>query len=341
MGKQILLVGGSLNQTKMMHKVAAYLGEHDCFFSPFFDDGLLGDLSQNGWLDFTILGGQHRRNSEAYMNQNGLAVDFGGRSRSYDLVITGTDLIVPKRFAGQRMVLIQEGMMEPEGAVYQLVRALRLPRFLANTAATGLSNAYDLFCVASPGYRDIFIRKGIRPEKIAITGIPNFDDVQSFCKNDFPLHHFVLAATSSHRETFHFDNREAFIRRAQAIAKGRTLIFKLHPNENISRARREILQIAPEALIYESGNINPMIANCDVLITQTSSVTFIGLALGKEVYSDLDLAELKRLIPIQNKGASASLIADQCQKLLLTPAHHSYHPVSTSPVYSQSRAGTD
>jgi hypothetical protein len=47
---------------------------------------------------------------------------------------------------------------------------------LAGTAATGLSDAYHAFCVASEGYRDFFIRKGARPEKIIITGIPNFDN---------------------------------------------------------------------------------------------------------------------------------------------------------------------
>ena len=30
------------------------------------------------------------------------------------------------------------------------------------------------FCVASEGYRDLFISKGVKPEKIYVTGIPNF-----------------------------------------------------------------------------------------------------------------------------------------------------------------------
>lgn len=316
MGKQILLVGGSLNQTTMMHQIATHLGEHDCFFTPFFDDGLLGELSQNGWLDFTILGGKHRRDTETYLKQHRLPVDFGGTRHAYDLIIIGTDLIIPKRFLSKPIVLVQEGLMEPEGALYQLVRALNLPRFIANTAATGLSHVYDLFCVASDGYRDLFIRKGVRPDKIAVTGIPNFDNMQSFLQNDFPLRNYVLAATSSNRETFHWDNREAFIRKAQAIAQSRPLVFKLHPNENLDRARREIMQIAPEAIIFETGNTNHMIANCDVLITQTSSVTFVGLALGKEVYSDLNLNELTRLLPIQNGGVSAARIAELCQKRL-------------------------
>jgi hypothetical protein len=57
---------------------------------------------------------------------------------------------------------------------------------LAGTAATGLSDAYHAFCVASEGYRDFFIRKGARPEKIIITGIPNFDNCEQNISNCKP-----------------------------------------------------------------------------------------------------------------------------------------------------------
>jgi hypothetical protein len=316
MPKNILLIGGSLNQTTMMHQIAAHLTDNTCYFSPFFDDGLIGDLSQKGLLDFTILGGRHRKNTEAYFAEKGLPVDIGGQARSYDLVITGTDLILPRRIRGKKLMLVQEGMTEPEGMLYFLVRWFGLPRFLANTASTGLSNAFDLFCVASAGYRDLFVRKGVRPEKIAVTGIPNYDCLDACLKNDFPHHHYVLAATSSHRETFHWDDRRAFIQKVQRIAAGREILFKLHPNENMARARMEIEQYAPEAVIYEQGNTYDMIANCDVLVTQTSSVTFVGLALNKEVHSDLDLHQLRQLLPIQNGGTSALRIAELCEQML-------------------------
>jgi len=316
MKKNILLIGGSLNQTTMMHQIAQQLGSNQCYFTSFFDDGLLGELSQQGLLEFCILGQKHRKRTEAYLIQQGLPIDYGGQARKYDLIITGTDLLIPRRIQGKRLVLVQEGMMEPEGAIYHLVRAMNLPRYLANTSMTGLSHAYDLFCVASAGYRDLFARKGVRPEKMVVTGIPNFDNVKSFIHNDFPYQGYVLAATSALRETFQWDHREAFIRKVQAIAQGRPILFKLHPNENLTRARAEIQQIAPEALIFESGNINHMIANCAVLVTQTSSVTYIGLALGKEVHSDLNLEELRGLMPLQNGGTSAARIAELCEQHL-------------------------
>ena len=94
------------------------------------------------------------------------------------------------------------------------------------------------------------------------------------------------------RETYKYENRKKFIKRALKIANGRQLIFKLHPNELVERAKQEINLYAPGALVYSQGKTEEMIANCDILITRFSSVVYVGLALGKEVYSDFDLEML-------------------------------------------------
>ncbi|MEZ4516557.1 MAG: hypothetical protein R3C44_06865 [Chloroflexota bacterium] len=153
-------------------------------------------------------------------------------------------------------------------------------------------------------------------EKLVVTGIPNFDNCASYLDNDFPYHNFVLVATSDARETYKFDNRKKFIQQAIEIADGRQLIFKLHPNENIDRATREILDLAPDALIYTNGNIDHMIANCDVLICQYSTVVYVGLALGKEVHSYFDVDMLKQMVPLQNGGTSGRNIAEVCRHML-------------------------
>ena len=208
---------------------------------------------------------------------------------------------------------------EPEGVIYQLVKWLKLPRYLANTATNGLSNEYDIFCVASDGYAELFVRKGVKDKKIAVTGIPNFDNLKNVRNNDFPFHNYVLAATSPLRETFRHDDRRNFIRKCSAIAGGRNLIFKLHPLENTRRAIREIHENAPGAIVYAYGNINQMIANAETVITQQSTCTFTAIALGKEVHSNLNIEELKRLMPIQNGGASAGHIAQICERIIHTP----------------------
>src|SRR5262249_22044471 len=160
----------------------------------------------------------------------------------------------------RKIVLVQEGMTDPENFVYHLVKWIPiLPRWLASTATTGLSNAYHTFCVASEGYRDFFIRKGVSAKKIAVTGIPNFDNCAKFRNNKFPLKGFVLVCTSDARETLKRDDRHAFIFNALSVAKGRQLIFKLHPNEDIERATREIRSTAPQALVYTEGSAEEMI----------------------------------------------------------------------------------
>jgi len=62
-----------------------------------------------------------------------------------------------------------------------------------------------------------------------------------------------------------------------------------------------------------------MIGNCDVQVTQSSSVVVVGLALGEEVYSDYDINLLCKLAPIQNEDTSELNIAEQCRHVMDTP----------------------
>ncbi|MEG8947685.1 hypothetical protein [Rosettibacter firmus] len=309
MKKKVLFICGSLNQTTMMHKISLHFKDYDCYFTPYYADGFLDWLAKNGILDFTILGGNFKKQTEEYLRKNELKVDYKGLSNNYDLVYTCADLIMPKNIRNKKVILVQEGMTDPENFLFYLVKYFNFPRWAASTAAMGMSNMYDIFCVASEGYKRLFIKKGAKPEKIIVTGIPNFDNAKQYLNNDFPYKNFVLVATSDMRETFKYENRKKFIKECVRIANGRQLIFKLHPNEKYDRAIREINKYAPGAIVFQNGNTNHMIANCDVLITKYSSVVYIGLALGKEVYSSFDINVLKQLMPIQNNGTSAERIA--------------------------------
>jgi hypothetical protein len=314
--KRIFFICGSMNQTTQMHQISEHLPEYEQSFSPYYVDGPTEMLRRFGLIEFTIAGDKLTRRCRDYLQAHGLPIDYGGKRGRYDLVVTCTDLFLPKNIRDHRIVLVQEGITDPESRVFHLVKRLPfLPRWLAGTSTTGLSDAYRAFCVASEGYRDFFIRKGVRPEKIVVTGIPNFDDCRRYCRNDFPYRHYVLACTSPLREIFRGEDRTAFIRRAVELAGGRRLIFKLHPNENVERAAREIHRHAPGALVFATGSAEEMIANCDVLITRFSSAVFVGLALGKDTYSDFDMDELRRLMPIQN-GSAALGIADVCRRHL-------------------------
>src|SRR5262249_13322617 len=235
-------------------------------------------LVESGYTEFAIVGKKHVVRCMEYLQRHNLNIDVRGEAKEYDLVLTCSDLVIPRNVQGKPVVLVQEGMTDPENLPYHMVRAFRfLPRWLASTSVTGLSDGYRKFCVASEGYRSLFIRKGVNPEKIVVTGIPNFDDCRKFLNNNFPLKGYVLVCTSDSRETLKLENRKKLIRFARKVAGTRQLVFKLHPNENVARATREIQKHAPGALIFSSGSAEEMIANCEVLITIYSSTVYVGL----------------------------------------------------------------
>lgn len=303
----------------MMHQISQHLGKYDCYFTPYYGDGWIKYGVNKGYGKFSILNGPFRWRTEEYLRDNNLKMDYRGESHNYDLVYTCADLIMPRNIRKKKIILVQEGMTDPETLMFYLVKYLKLYRWLASTSTMGMSNKYTLFCVASKGYKDFFIRKGVKAEKIIVTGIPNFDNLQQFSSSDFPHKNFVLVATSDARETYKIENRKKLIQDCVRIANGKQLIFKLHPNENVERATNEINQFAPGALVYSSGNINYMIANCDALITQFSSTVYVGIALDKEVHSAFNIEDLKRLMPVQNNGTSAERIAKIGNHLIEDP----------------------
>lgn len=320
--KKILFIGGSLNQTSMLHKISMHLeDDYDCYFTYYYADGFIGLATKLGLADFTVLGGKFKQTTINYFKENDLKTDFEGKANDdYELVVTSSDLIIQKNIKNRRILHVQEGMTDPENFAYYLAKYLGFPRWMASTSTTGMSDAYDVFCVASEGYKELFTRKGASPEKLVVTGIPNFDNAARHLDNDFPHKGYVLVATSDARETFKYENRKKFIYECAGIADGRPMIFKLHPNERYDRAAKEIKEYAPEGtLVFQEGNTDHMIANCDVLITKYSSVVYIGIALGKEVHSYFDLEMLKKLTPIQNGGTSAEKIALVAQELLEQP----------------------
>jgi hypothetical protein len=314
--KKILFICGTRNTTTQMHRIAEQLPEYDHGFTNYYADGFLEFARRRGWLESSIVGDRARDRCFAYFREHGLTIDSRGARGGYQLVVTTHDAVLPHNIHGTPIVMVQEGLTDPLGLGYHLCKHLSfVPRWVAVTQATGLSNQFERFCVASEGYRRFFLRKGVRADKIVVTGIPNFDDCAAYCDNDFPHRGFVLVCTSDLRECLKWDDRPAFLRRAREIAAGRQLVFKLHPNENVDRAKREIARWAPQALVYTEGCAEHMIANCDVLVTQWSSTAYVGLALGKEVHSYCDLDELRELLPLQNRSAARN-VAAVCREVL-------------------------
>ncbi|MEZ5023588.1 MAG: hypothetical protein R2728_10090 [Chitinophagales bacterium] len=158
-------------------------------------------------------------------------------------------MTVPNNIKKTKKILIQEGMIEPVDWRFKTAKLLGLPRVLADTAMLGLSDDYEYFCVFSEGYKKEFIKRGVKPNKIMVTSVPNFDNVDRYRKNDFPHKDFVLVPTSNHRETARPHDRVAFIKKVLKIAGNRQIIFKLHPREIVDRATKEIEEHAPGSLV--------------------------------------------------------------------------------------------
>jgi hypothetical protein len=319
--KKILFIVGSPNQTSQMHQVASLLPDYDCYFSQIYSKHPIVRLAiRSGLLDRTIFAGGFKKKADAYLDKHRLRNDYARSiyQNSYDMAVFCTDLLVTRELRQLKTVFVQEGMTDPVTPWGRWTRRLGLPPFFAlNTAFNGGSNLCDVFCAASEGYKEQFSRWGTDPSKIFVTGIPNYDHAAAHLKNDFPHKGYLLVATSDIRECFHKEDRPAFIRDCIKIAAGRQLIFKLHPNEIKERAVAEIRAEAPAGtLIYTEGNTEHMIANCTELITQYSTVVYIGIALGKKVHSYFDVEKLKQLAPVQNGGISASLIAGLCRRYI-------------------------
>ena len=314
--KKVLYICGSMNQTTQMHKISLELPEHEAYFTPFFATGFLEFLNRLNLVEFTILGDTYKQNTLKYLRENNLSIDYRGKNDDYDLVITSQDITVPSNIKKFKTILVQEGMTDPPDWRYHVTRFLHLYRWCASTSMTGLSHQYDYFCVASEGFRKQFIERGINPNKIRVTGIPNFDNLSEMKKLKFEHKNFVLVATSDTRETLKYENRKKLIEFAAKIADGRKLIFKLHPNENVKKRIAEIKKYVPNALVYHGVSIDPLLANCDVFITKYSSTIFPALVLGKEVHCAFAKEELNNLVPIQNNGTSAKNIAEVANELL-------------------------
>jgi len=318
---KVLFICGSINQTTQMLAIARELPGTDAYFTPYYGDAGVEVLRRAGMLEFTIAGNRAKERCLALLHEHGAVVDWRGLKQRYQLAVTCSDSLVPRNVRDAPVVAVQEGMLDPVSPILSnlVKRCSFVPSLIAGGAGTGLSGLYDRFCAASEGFRTLLIQSGAPAERIVVTGKPNFDDCERHRENAFPHRGYVLVCTSDARESGRRDNRNAFLRGVLTIARGRPLLFKLHPNENVERATREIRRCAPHALVFSSGHTEQMIANCDEFVTQYSSTVFVALALGKPVHSYYAAARLRELMPVQNRSAAKN-IARVCGDLLAAHA---------------------
>ena len=104
-----LLIGGTVNQHRMLAAVAAHLPETDCAHTSLYvgKDPLFQALLRLGVLRHS-LGEETQGQVLCQLRAMGLKVDPRGAAGAYDIVILGTDLYVPTNLGGIPKVLVQE-----------------------------------------------------------------------------------------------------------------------------------------------------------------------------------------------------------------------------------------
>jgi hypothetical protein len=149
---KVLFICGSLNQTTQMHEIAEQLPEIEPAYTPYYVDGPLELARRARLIECTVAGGKLRRRCLAYLERHRLPLDLHGKDGGYELVLSCSDLVVPRNLWRRRVVLVQEGILDPAGLPFRLCRRFPvLPRWIAGTSTTGLSGRFERFCVASEG----------------------------------------------------------------------------------------------------------------------------------------------------------------------------------------------
>jgi hypothetical protein len=315
--RKILLVGGTVNQIKMMHRIADRFENAACFFTPFYyvNQPLFALLERLGLLRYS-LGKKIRDQVLDYLTRHDLPVDFRAQHGPYDLVVLGTDIFIPGNLKAYPKILVQEGIVLPRGWRYWLARHTPLPNWVGAGHAAGLSGDYDYFCVASQGTYEWLAETGIARSRMVVTGLPNFDNIRAESERiDFPHRDYVLLATSCSREDWRYEDRRGLLEQVREIAGERQIIVKLHPREDTTRATEEVRQVLPKALVYSEGEIAPMIAHCAHFVATSSTTIFNALACDKPITCEMDLDLMRRLTPEQNGNAAANIVA-VCEKVL-------------------------
>src|SRR5262249_10077928 len=122
---RVLLICGSMNQTTQMHKIAMELGDHECFFTTYYGSPALELANKVRLTESSVRGYKLSARAQAYLDRHGVACDQGGRNGPYDLVVTCSDQVTQPNIRHVPIVLVQEGMTDPEGPLYQVWKRCR------------------------------------------------------------------------------------------------------------------------------------------------------------------------------------------------------------------------
>ena len=216
---RVLFIGGTINHTTQVQQIAAELPECDRRLHLVL---LRRPARAVAPARLPRIDRARQQAARPLPRLSGGAAAAAGPRRRARRLRPGRHLLGPgdarATCAAARVVLVQEGMTDPEDLIFRIIKALRLPPWLAATSsATGLSHAYDRFCVASDGYRAPVHAQGrARATRSSSPASPTSTTASASCDNDFPHRGYVLVCSSDIRETARWEDRPRFIREVVA-----------------------------------------------------------------------------------------------------------------------------
>ncbi|MCK7504656.1 MAG: hypothetical protein MZV70_11600 [Desulfobacterales bacterium] len=117
-------------------------------------------------IEFTISGNKLAGRCRRYLQDHGLPIDYQGKNRPYDLVVTCSDVYLQKNIRDNRIVLVQEGITDPESMMFHLVKRLRfLPRWLGGYCNDGPQRCLPGFLRRKRGISRLFHPKRRAPRE--------------------------------------------------------------------------------------------------------------------------------------------------------------------------------
>jgi len=320
MKKNILFIGSTVDQIKVMHTISDHLNPvHNCFFTPFYLDNVVSKLGLSRQLENIVFGKNYREDIFDYIQNNDLKLDECGESNHYDLVVTFSTLIIPKNIRNSRIVLLQDLMNEPRNFMAYFTKWFKFSSYLNKPSSINLFERYDVVCVASPGYRKRFIRNGADPDKIALTGIPEFTTFPDTLPDDVLQRGVVHLVTLPLWGSLEKEYRKDLQMNLNWIADGRPIYFKLLPTDQPIIATRKIKNTLLNVRVFTGSRNHLKNIYERGLISKRTACLFTASVIGDKLHIFADAEVLRHLKPYQNSTASAEKIANVCKNLMVVP----------------------
>lgn len=167
--------------------------------------------------------------------------------------------------------------------------------------------------------KDWLIRRGINPDRLVITGCPQFDVIphrSSVAKEEFrrklklvPDKNLIVLATDPFAGYTSIEKEEEPEKLVRAIFEAMRefpeiqFVIKPHPSEDARFYKAIAKEMKAKVRVTKNVNLYELLSACDILMTGTSTVGLEAMMLGKPVIF-MNLTGRSDLVPYAESGAA-------------------------------------